>query len=824
MILATLELGSHWLQRLGLVPAPEGTVLQSAELGLRGGIPWWVAVVALFVAGTWAIYLYFHEHAKLSIAVRVLLALLRTTVFALLLALLLRPVLLAEFAGERPRPVVLLLDSSQSMGQIDRRVTEADKQRVALVRGIESYNDIPDLKKVDLVRAALTNPQLGLLQRLRQRGPLQPFSFDRRLQSLIDSDDLAEQLQTEGPQTALADSLHELLMRSSSLLPAAVVLVTDGRDNASSRTLEEAAAACRERGVPLHIWGVGSTEAGILQLKEVKSPPAIFIDAKPDAVDDLVEIPLRYRARGFKGGTLAVTAKLGEQTVIQRIPLRDGENLSHTLRFRPNKGKEGERPLTVRLELDGNPDVADEVTRLVQVRSSRVKVLYVENVPRREYRFIQPVLDRDRRVLSRIWLVESDPSLAESPPDPESGARFLDRFPENFPDPDRRDPDRRPYDLLILGDVPYKALGADAARAIRQFVKEGGGLVMLAGPAHAPAEFVSTPLADVLPVELTRQEFTPDDMARATPFRPRLTYEGEQNPMLALDDQQAANLKLWKEDLWTYNPGFWWHYPVVDLRPGAQALVVHPDKQIGSKPDLKPMPIVATHYYGKGEVLFLGSDETWRWRDGTGDRLTARLWGQIVARLGLPHLLGNARRSQLDLERGVAIYGQPGSVKARILDSKYEPVVRPTIQAKLVCLDARDDGPRVQDVVLRRVAGQPGEYRGSLPNDRPGRHELRLLAQDGLEAATLPFTVELPPRHELEETGLAEEALRALASGSGGAFYREEQLAQLPETITPRSLAFTQRQEVLLWNPLALVVLLTLLTAEWLLRKFSNLS
>src|SRR5262245_17605643 len=218
----------------------------------------------------------------------------------------------------------------------------------------------------------------------------------------------------------------------------------------------------------------------------------------------------------------------------------------------------------------------------------RWRVLYGASTPRREYRFIQPTLDRDRRVLLRIYLVEGDPRLADTPPDKESGAMFTDRFPENFPDPSPKDPDRRPYDLVILGDVPYKALGDKGAKALGQFVKEGGGLVVLAGQNHGPSEYAGTLLAEVLPVEFTRVEFTPDDLARLTPFRPVLTYDGEQSGMLALSDVQDENLKLWKEGLWKNVPGFYWHYPALDLRPGATSLVVHPDKKTGRKPDLKP--------------------------------------------------------------------------------------------------------------------------------------------------------------------------------------------------------------------------------------------
>ena len=48
-----------------------------------------------------------------------------------------------------------------------------------------------------------------------------------------------------------------------------------------------------------------------------------------------------------------------------------------------------------------------------------------------------------------------------------------------------------------------------------------------------------------------------------------------------------------------------------------------------------------------------------------------------------------------------------------------------------------------------------------------------------------PWTEEM--RHELEVTGLAEDELREAARLTGGRFYREEDLPQLAESITPRS-------------------------------------
>ncbi len=82
------------------------------------------------------------------------------------------------------------------------------------------------------------------------------------------------------PKTALADQINELLLSKGSDYPAAIVIITDGQDNASKESLLDVAARCRELTeekdgqtikyhVPLHIYGVGSSEGGSLKIKSV---------------------------------------------------------------------------------------------------------------------------------------------------------------------------------------------------------------------------------------------------------------------------------------------------------------------------------------------------------------------------------------------------------------------------------------------------------------------------------------------------------------------------------------------------------------------------
>src|SRR5690606_33534927 len=162
----------------------------------------------------------------------------------------------------------------------------------------------------------------------------------------------------------------------------------------------------------------------------------------------------------------------GEREVARReVEVREGMSREEVLTFTPSKedARLGETRLRAHLRLRGSDAYRDEMERRVRVEDRKVRVLVVENTPRWEFKFLQANLLRDRRVEARVLLLHADErALATSP--------FLPRFP------DARE--LRTFDLLILGDVPADALGAERLRWIEEFVREGGGLVQQAGRQH----------------------------------------------------------------------------------------------------------------------------------------------------------------------------------------------------------------------------------------------------------------------------------------------------------------------------------------------------
>jgi hypothetical protein len=832
-----------WLARALAFNVPGDATVEGVELSLRGTLPWLVVVPVFLLLLAGFVALYATERGTLGWMRRSIAVALRASLVAILLFLLAQPVLSLMLRRERPRGVVVLLDNSQSMTLADRRLTDADKLRVAIAKGLVPPNTVvaeatkvdpqilqkvsSDPARADMVRCALKSPELRLFERLDKHGPLRPYLFGTDIRGPSDDEQtppagetpaaratrrLLGSFRADDSGTALAESIVKVLHAKEGELPAAIVLITDGQDNASKFTfspqevLQEAAQECARLGVPLHIYGVGSSEGGNLQLKEVGVPETLF-------ADDLVTVPVRWRAQGFKKGTVAITLTLGgKQVGYREVPAQAGEDLREVFRFVVPKGEPGEegRDLVAKIQLKGSDVFKDTITRSLRVIDQKIRILYIENAPRWEYKFLQPALLRDKRVQADFLLLSADPKVAKG------GPPFLPEFPRT-----REEFFGAKYNLIILGDVPAKDLGKEHQEWIREFVQEGGGLIVVAGRQHMPGDYAGrqageaeSPLAEVLPVEFDKEKFGIALDQRTQEYAPTLTEAGQRTEMLMLADTPEESQEVWQKKL----PGWHWYYPVRKLRPAAVPLVVNPRAKMGEQ----PMPLLTTQFYGKGQVLFLASDETWRWRWNFQDKYFVRFWGQAMYQLGLPSLLGdNARRVQMALERSQATLGSQGSVYVRLLNKDHTPRTDPQVEATLDYLDAKDARDRTRKVMLYPVSkDRPGEYAALLVHDRPGRYELKV---NNPEPYTFSFRVELPPRHELEDAGMAEKALREMARLSGGQFYREEGLYRLPDEIATLTVAYRDRQDVMLY-PLGLVLFVFLITVEWLLRKFSNLS
>jgi hypothetical protein len=156
------------------------------------------------------------------------------------------------------------------------------------------------------------------------------------------------------------------------------------------------------------------------------------------------------------------------------------------------------------------------------------------------------------------------------------------------------------------------------------------------------------------------------------------------------------------------------------------------------------------------------------------------------------------------------------TVYARLYSTGFEPVQEPSIKG----IYGPKNGGSKAETTLRPIPEQTGLYRGEFVAGAPGAYQF-FVEQD--RDTPLDFNV-TEPKFEFGETAMNEPLLRDLAAQTGGAFFREEDLYRLPETISARTERVRSPLEVELWaSPLYFILMLAVAAGEWVLRKMSHL-
>src|SRR5213075_1385999 len=169
--------------------------------------------------------------------------------------------------------------------------------------------------------------------------------------------------------------------------------------------------------------------------------------------------------------------------------LCDGEQVVQ-MRFTPQR--QGEFDLEASIEPRADEAVKDNnsFSQRLKVIDAKIKVLLVDQAPRWEFRYLQAMLLRDRRVELKCFLVEGDPAIARGDNTP-----YLPQFPT-------KKEDLFKYDLVVFGDVDPKSITPAQLENLNELIsKFGGALVMVAGRRFSPAAYRRTVMERMLPVE-----------------------------------------------------------------------------------------------------------------------------------------------------------------------------------------------------------------------------------------------------------------------------------------------------------------------------------
>lgn len=829
----------NWLLRLdALKPADPGV-----QWSLLYTLPPWVwalVITASFIAAQWT-----YRRLEGPKPARLFLGLTRALLLILLVFLLLGPRLIRPSETVEKDWVLVLVDRSASLAIAD---APADASST-------STSSSPRTRD-DQLRAALLAASPTLQTLARERVVLF-MGFDAGAYELKPTAAASAAATSTTPtlpinltapvgnRSSLGSALDAALARAAARPVAGVIILSDGRstDQLSRATLRKLAS---DR-IPVFSFPLGSAlpQTDYL-IRQVIAPPSAFLS-------DIVPVQVALQRTGATSATAevklrlidsATNATLDEKTV-RFAPGSTNPDQPVTLSARPDTP--GPRAWTVRLEPAG-PDLLpqnNEARLALALVDRPLRVLYIDGYPRWEYRFLKNILAREKSVsfastllaVGRRYLQEGDEDLDAIPSTAQEWAK---------------------WDVVMLGDVRPDVFTDQQLAQLKDRVARGGaGLLWIAGEGAVPTAWRTTPLGDLLPMSFSQGEasirsFARDVLLRPTPLADALGImrleDSPANPNSAADSAAAALAQaspFWPQAL--SDPANTWarlrwvqNIEPSTLKPAVETLAVAQTIEIGEAERPRPSPAVLTMRFGAGRIIYVATDEIWRWRYGRGDQYPERFYLQLLRLLGRESVSRSGKPAVLAISPERIDLGQPARVSAEIVDQ----VLVENPPASLTVRITRAQSPTAADEPVEPITlNLRPEWQGAASTNQRLAYVATFVAPaTGRYTATLtdallsttpttptdPITAEaevLLADDEQRQPETDHPLLAQLSTATGGSVLSESDLKNLDRLLPRRELRTTGiAQEHTLWDtPAALLLILVLLTVEWVGRRLIRL-
>ncbi len=794
--------------------------------------------------------------------VKGLLAAIRIVIILLAFVVLLRPAVVLHYSKTLYSTVGLLLDDSLSMSFTDRYADE----KVAGARGkTAEFLDVEParletMRRMDILRAALDRSG-GAIELLQKDHPIDVLKFSgadsgtacRLLDTLpvLEEQDesangdattepvtlsgMLDTLRASGHETNIPAALRDGMRRLHGRRVAALILVSDGQmtsPGAPSR-LNSALQYARQQGIPLYTILIGDPTPP-------KNLAVVALQAPREARSRSdVEFAVTLAHRNLVGQEITVRIerrraaedKWTDTNVSKTVTLNGksksaGAELSRGLQsvslrcVMPEELGEFVYRASVKARSDEQTADDNSAEAAVKVSDRKIRILLVSGDAGREFQFLRNYLHRQEHLYRlSVWQQNADVDVNQM----SSTGMKLSRLPRDLGEliGVAGDKDRPGYDMVILYDPQHTDKGFDETfvKLLYKFVTEhNGGLCYIASNKYTEGILRGTdftPLADLLPVQIGAN--TADLLDRIRRERPEswpvaLAPYGLDHPMMRLGITAEDNTSVWNS-----LPGIYWSHPVYKIKPAARVLAVNsnPARQT-AKQDREPL--VVAQSVGAGRVLYIGFDESWRWRFLRDSRYYRIFWSNVV------RYLASLKARQIVITTGGERFnvGQEITIRAEAYDDEFRPLTTKTLDIVKINIGTQEK----ETLHLTKDESGKGRYKLTVKMAHAGTFNLTALEDDplaGEKVASKRIVVSLP-QAEWKRCEADTATMQTIASNPKNVLNVWE-IDRLAELIRPDRFPAVNNVERELWDSwLTLLVIVVLLTIEWILRKKHNMA
>ncbi|MEC8380844.1 MAG: glutamine amidotransferase [Myxococcota bacterium] len=608
---------------------------------------------------------------------------------------------------------VVLIDKSASMGAIEDGQARSDR--------------IPEILKQ--IRTDLSTD-------------IEVFGFDSQLH-------VGMPASYTGMDSDLGGALTQLNDRYLGQQLAGIAVITDGIDRGALGQQLEMGAEVQlpQLSGPITFYGVGSVES-LFDVSVVNVSAGNFAFQRMDfELDVQLKGPPNYE-------TNVILSSNGRE--LESQPVRFNETGEGRVQFIQRPLEVGRLAWEVNVPVDPR-DMApanNVYPVVVKVVRETTRVLQVCGAPSYDQKFLRLFLKQDPSVeLVSFFILRTYDDFGAGW---DSDELSLIEFPYRT----LFSRDLKTFDLVMLQNFDYKSFfqrdSMELLSNIKEYVLDGGALIMLGGDRSFDlGEYNNTPIADILPVQLG----VAGELSSALPFQPQLTVSGAQHPIVQLSSSPERSRDVWSRlsemDGFNKNNG---------LAEGGAALLQHPTARTDNG---QPVPILAVKEAGKGRIMSLGVDSSWRWSfseavEGEGNLAYLRFWKNA-----LRWLQADPEDLQVVVtpERENALLNQELGIEVWVRDTSYSAVAGASF-------DGFVETPSGERIPISGTTGDAGESQVVFTPTEQGTHRIQVYYGEQTAKTVFAATAREPELLELQSkaTWLKQLAQRA---PKGGLFVEE---------------------------------------------------
>jgi len=493
-------------------------------------------------------------------------------------------------------------------------------------------------------------------------------------------------------------------------------------------------------------------------------PPGVRV-ARFDVPDSMItgqSARVRVALRSIAAaGPAEVRLILPGQTQLRTVTLSNDTDAVAEFDLVADRAGDLPLELLVTPRADDAPGTAVRLRRVVRVSAERARVLMVTGFPSWDAQQLRNTLNRLPWV--RLTHVAATGDLAA----------LIARA-----------------DGVVFADLAPGRLSPESRRELRDLVERRvGGVLLLPGPRRVPFGWAMDP-------EL--QRYLPGSDARwvASP--------GAEGSFIAESARGSQSGGL--EFSWNERGPFWRVLRFESTSPASTPLLV--DVATG-------WPILSETRVGLGRSVFVHTDQAWRFSRGVPDAPSP--WAAVVGRVVETPYPTESAGLALDATVRLAQSGR-GEVAVRVRSLAADASPSSAQPPRIVL---RESGRTVVGTAPTPTA--PGRFSALLTDIPPGEYTLQF---EAAEEPRLLVRVGDGGEGELAQPAGDRAALAWLSVATGGVAATAENLAPLAEALaTTRDGSAVTLRTIRLWNsPALMILILSLLSAEWALRKHWGLA